>query len=80
MSQNPQRETRTAYFGDGHLSPRERQVVELVAAGLTCRQIADRLGTTVRTVKSQRQNALFHLGGDGVRLRKLLAQQAGVRP
>jgi FixJ family two-component response regulator len=36
------------------LSPRERQVMQLVVAGLTNKEVAQKLGTRVITVKMQR--------------------------
>ena len=42
----------------GKLSPREREVCELVAQGLLNKQIATALGTSEKTVKAQRGNAI----------------------
>jgi RNA polymerase sigma factor (sigma-70 family) len=44
------------------LTPREREVFELVVAGLLNKQIADRLGIGERTVKSQRAQVMAKLG------------------
>jgi FixJ family two-component response regulator len=44
------------------LTPREREVFELVVAGLLNKQIADRLGIGERTVKSQRAQVMSKLG------------------
>ena len=44
------------------LTPREREVLELVVAGLLNKQIADRLGIGERTVKSQRAQVMAKLG------------------
>jgi DNA-binding NarL/FixJ family response regulator len=44
------------------LSPREREVLALVAEGLTSRAIAARLGTKEKTVKNQRASAMDKLG------------------
>ena len=44
------------------LSPRERQVVELIADGYTSQQIADKLGITYKTAEKHRQNAMAKLG------------------
>jgi RNA polymerase sigma factor (sigma-70 family) len=43
------------------LTQRERQVCELVAEGLRNKQIADRLGTSEKTVKAQRGSAMKKL-------------------
>jgi PAS domain S-box-containing protein len=46
----------------GVLSPREHQVVELLAAGLTGEQVADRLGISPATVRVHIRNATGKLG------------------
>lgn len=45
-----------------HLSPRQQQVVDLVAQGLTNAQIGDELGITERTVKAYAQELYDKLG------------------
>ncbi|MEU4160913.1 LuxR C-terminal-related transcriptional regulator [Actinoplanes sp. NPDC026670] len=45
-----------------HLTPRETQVAELAAAGLSNQEIADRLGIGRRTVESHVENLLRKLG------------------
>jgi DNA-binding CsgD family transcriptional regulator len=63
---------------DRKLSPREREVVELIAAGLTGRQVAERLGIAVGTVRAHAQMARMKLGvGAGVRLVAWLAERGG---
>lgn len=47
------------------LSPRERQVLELVAAGLSTRVIAERLGLGARTVETHRVHVLRKLNLKG---------------
>jgi FixJ family two-component response regulator len=42
----------------GELTPRERQVMELVVAGLLNKQAAGELGTTEKTVKAQRAQVM----------------------
>ena len=44
------------------LTPREIEVLQLIAAGYTNRQIADRLTLSVRTVESHRANIMDKLG------------------
>jgi DNA-binding NarL/FixJ family response regulator len=44
------------------LSPREREVLQLVAGGLTSSQIAERLGLSPRTVESHRANLMRKIG------------------
>jgi DNA-binding NarL/FixJ family response regulator len=44
------------------LSPRERQVLQLVAEGSTTKEIAVNLGISVKTAESHRQNVMNHLG------------------
>jgi DNA-binding CsgD family transcriptional regulator len=46
----------------GVLSPRERQVVELLAAGLTGEEVAERLGISPATVRVHIRNATGKLG------------------
>ena len=45
-----------------HLTPRERQVCELVARGFLNKQIADEIGASERTVKIHRGRAVQKLG------------------
>ena len=46
----------------GGLSPREREILQLVADGLTTAQIADKLFTSPRTVETHRQNIMEKTG------------------
>ena len=48
------------------LSPRERQVCQLVAQGLLNKQIAGELGTAEQTVRLQRSRVMEKLGVDSV--------------
>lgn len=48
--------------GDDSLTPREREVADLVAEGLTNRQIADRLVLSERTAQNHVQHVLTKLG------------------
>lgn len=51
--------------GRAPLSPREREVLELVAAGLTNREIASQLGIGVETVKTLLERVFRKLGVSG---------------
>lgn len=56
------------------LTERETQIVRLIAAGLTSRKIAERLGIAVRTVEVHRAGALKKVGThEAEAIRKLLA-------
>lgn len=46
----------------GVLSPREREVVQLLAEGRSQKQVADRLGISKRTVETHRTNLMRRLG------------------
>ena len=58
------------------LSPREREVVELLADGLSNREIADRLGVSVVTVKTHVANAREKLDVSGRGRPRALAARA----
>ena len=66
------------------LTPRERQVFELVAEGLLNKQIAGRLGTREGTVKLHRANLIrklqAHSVSDLVRMADRLRQEAAGHP
>jgi DNA-binding NarL/FixJ family response regulator len=48
------------------LTPRQREVLQLVAEGLTSKEVADRLGVSVRTVESHRAQLMKRLGVSNV--------------
>ena len=48
------------------LTPRERQVLDLVVAGLLNKQIADKLGTSELTVKTHRAHVMEKTGADSL--------------
>lgn len=60
------------------LSPRERQVLEFVAASYTSKEIAETLGITQRTVEVHRHHMLKKLGVRGVADLMKFAIRAGI--
>lgn len=48
------------------LSPRERQVLQLIAEGATTKQIALRLATSIKTVETHRKRLMDKLGLDNI--------------
>ena len=60
------------------LRPREREVLELLVAGLRNREIAARLYITVRTVKFHVSNILRKLGAESRAEVVVLAHKAGI--
>ncbi|MFP3947991.1 MAG: helix-turn-helix domain-containing protein [Longimicrobiales bacterium] len=53
------------------LTPRERQVLELVGGGRSRREVADELDISVSTVDTYLDSLSKKLPGDGPRLRRL---------
>lgn len=62
------------------LSPRERDVVELIVAGHTTREIADMLHASVKTVEKQRRDAMRKLEVDNVASLVRVCMQLGLKP
>jgi DNA-binding NarL/FixJ family response regulator len=61
-SQAPLRQTPPAHPAIGaELTPRELEVLEMMAAGLINKQIAKRLGLRLNTVRNHSQNILYKL-------------------
>jgi len=60
LSMNMQRtsETRLAHPGDIELSPREMEVLELIATGMTNMEIAEKLFLSKRTIEGHRQSLI----------------------
>lgn len=59
----------TPFKGAGRLSDRELQVFELIGAGVPTREIATRLGVSVKTIETHRENIKRKLGlASGVEL------------
>jgi DNA-binding NarL/FixJ family response regulator len=50
--------TKPALAHTAEITPREKEVLELVAGGFSTKQIADKLGISIRTVESHRINML----------------------
>lgn len=53
--------SRRELLADAHMTPREREVVELIASGLANKEIAARLGIATHTVKSHVRNVMDKL-------------------
>jgi FixJ family two-component response regulator len=62
------------------LTPREREVLVQVVAGLANKQIASRLGTTEQTIKVHRGRVMAKMQAESLPKLVLLAQLAGVIP
>lgn len=62
------------------LTHRERQVLELVVAGQTNRQIAEQWGLSEKTIKAHRGQVMEKMGADTIPELVLLAQAAGISP
>jgi FixJ family two-component response regulator len=61
------------------LTPREREVFELVVAGLPNKQIAGRLGATEKTIKVHRARVMQKMHADSLAELVRMAYQAGLR-
>lgn len=78
-------ETRRRQQGDPHsfdkvLSSREQEILALIAAGLRNREIAERLGLSVRTVEGHRAAIMQKLGVKNLAGLLRYAQTLGVNP
>jgi RNA polymerase sigma factor (sigma-70 family) len=62
----------------GKLTPRERQVFELVVRGQTNKQAANSLGSTERTVKAHRQRVMEKMQARSLAALVSLAERVGV--
>jgi DNA-binding NarL/FixJ family response regulator len=65
---------------DGDLTPRERQVLDMLAQGLSNQQIARRLDLSVRTVESHLTRVYAKLGVGSRTEAVLVAQRKGLLP
>jgi DNA-binding NarL/FixJ family response regulator len=61
-----------------HLTPRERQVLDLVAAGLSNQAIANRLGISLKTVRNQVSNVFVKLQVENRAQAIIRARDAGL--
>ena len=64
----------------GLLTPRERQVFQLVTAGLLNKQAGADLGTTEKTIKVHRARVMSKMKADSLAELVRMADQLGVRP
>jgi FixJ family two-component response regulator len=62
----------------GSLTPREREVMALVAAGLLNKQVAGELGTSEASVKVHRQHVMEKLGADSLAELVRMADKIGI--
>ena len=62
------------------LTPREREVMALVVAGLLNKQIAGELATTERTIKFHRAHIMEKMEADSVAELVRMAGQLGIAP
>lgn len=69
-----------ASAGASGLSPREREVLQLTAEGRSAKEIALKLGLSVRTVAFHRQSLMNKLGVDSVAGLTRYAIRAGLTP
>ncbi len=61
-ARGPAHKWRRAQAPDDRLSPRQREVLELLANGIPAREIADRLGLAETTVRNHIRHLLRKLG------------------
>jgi RNA polymerase sigma factor (sigma-70 family) len=62
------------------LTPREREVFELVVSGLLNKQVAGELGTSEKTVKVQRARVMQKMQADSLADLVRMAERVGIRP
>jgi DNA-binding NarL/FixJ family response regulator len=72
------------FFAEGphnlldRLSPREREVVKHIVEGYSTRQIAESLGTSIKTVEKQRRDAMRKLGAENLASLVRISLQLGL--
>jgi len=64
----------------GRLTPREREVFALVAAGLLNKQVAAELGAAEKTIKQHRGSVMRKIEAESLADLVLMAERLGVRP
>jgi FixJ family two-component response regulator len=64
----------------GRLTPREREVLPLVVAGLLNKQIAGELAASERTVKFHRAHIMKKMEAESLADLVRMAERLGVRP
>jgi DNA-binding NarL/FixJ family response regulator len=62
LGRHPDVSALAAYQGGASFSPRERQVLQLIAEGSSSKQAVSVLGVTKRTIDHHRQNLMRKLG------------------
>jgi FixJ family two-component response regulator len=62
------------------LTPRERQVMALVSAGLLNKQIAAELSSAVRTIKQHRGSVMSKMAAETLADLIIMAERLGIRP
>lgn len=60
------------------LSPREREVLAMLADGLTNREMAEKIGVSIRTVEAHREHIVAKLGIGRVAVLTKFALAAGL--
>jgi len=72
------------FFAEGphnlldRLSPREREVVKHIVEGYSTREIAESLGTSIKTVEKQRRDAMRKLGAENLASLVRISLQLGL--
>lgn len=61
------------------LSPRENEVMRLIIAGLSMREISEKLHTSVKTVEKQRHDAVEKLGANNLASAVRICMELGLR-
>jgi len=62
------------------LTPREREVMALVAAGLLNKQVAAELGAAEKTIKQHRGNVMRKMNAESLADLVMMAERLGIRP
>ena len=63
------------------MTPRELEIIRHIAEGLTSKEIADRLGTSLKTIETHRQNIFRKLElGNAAQLVRYAIREGLVKP